>query len=87
MSKQLVRVTGVRISKFCNRIGSKFFSWTPYPIRIQKLKIIDSDIQSKSETAHSVAHEPKYLVLSILPHEAKVVAILPLFRHDWLKWW
>jgi len=24
--------------------------------------------------------------MSILPHEAKVVAILPLFRHDWLKW-
>jgi len=24
--------------------------------------------------------------MSILPHEAKVVAILPLVRHDWLKW-
>jgi len=43
-----------------------------------------SDIQSKS--THSVAHEPKYLVVSILPHQAKVVAILPLVRYDWLKW-
>jgi len=34
----------------------------------------------------SVAHEPKYLVVFILPHEAKVVAIFPLVRHDWLKW-
>jgi len=24
--------------------------------------------------------------VSILPHEAKVVVILPLVRHDWLKW-
>jgi len=47
---------------------------------------MDSDIQSKSETAHSVAHSPKYLIVSILPHEAKFVAILPLVRHDWLKW-
>jgi len=47
---------------------------------------MDSDVQSKSETAHSVAHEPKYLVVFILPHEAKVVAIFPLVRHDWLKW-
>jgi len=36
---------------------------------------MDSDIQSKSETAHSVAHEPKYLIVSILPHETKVLAI------------
>jgi len=43
------------------------------------------DIQSNSETAYSVAHEPKYLVVSILPHEAKVVASLPFVRHDWLK--
>jgi len=39
---------------------------------------MDSDIQSKSETAHSVAHWPKYLVVSVLPHEAKVVTILTL---------
>jgi len=32
------------------------FSYTPYPIRIRKFKIINSDIQSKSETAHSAAH-------------------------------
>jgi len=31
-------------------------------------------------------HLPKYLVVSILPHEIKVVAIAPLVRHDWLKW-
>jgi len=24
--------------------------------------------------------------VSILPHEAKVVVILPLVRHDWLQW-
>jgi len=24
--------------------------------------------------------------VSILPHDAKVVTILPLVRHDWLKW-
>jgi len=24
--------------------------------------------------------------MCILPHEAKVAAILPLVRHDWLKW-
>jgi len=24
--------------------------------------------------------------MSILPHEAKVVTILPLVTHDWLKW-
>jgi len=47
---------------------------------------MDSDVQSKSETAHSVAHEPKYLVVFILLHEAKVVAIFPLVRHDWLNW-
>jgi len=35
------------------------------------------DIQFKSETAHSVAHEPQYLVMSILPHEA--TALLELF--------
>jgi len=23
--------------------------------------------------------------MSILPHEAKIAAILPLVRHDWLK--
>jgi len=45
---------------------------------------MSSDIQS--ETAPSIAHEPKYFVVSILPHEAKVVAILPLVRFDWLKW-
>jgi len=48
---------------------------------------MDSDIQSKSETAYSVAHEPKYLVGSILPHEAKVLAILPnTIKHNSLKW-
>jgi len=26
---------------------------------------VDSDIQSKTETAHEVAHEPKYLVVSV----------------------
>jgi len=35
---------------------------------------------------HSVVHEPKYLVVSILPHGAKVLAILLLFRQKWLKW-
>jgi len=24
--------------------------------------------------------------MSILPHEGEFVAILPLVRHDWLKW-
>jgi len=46
---------------------------------------MSSDIQSKSETAHSPAHYRKYLVMSSLFHEAQVVAILPLVRHDWLK--
>jgi len=52
----------------------------------QKFKVVDSDIQSKSETTHSVAHEPKYLAVSILPHGAKVLAILPLVRQNWLMW-
>jgi len=34
----------------------QIFSWTLYPIHVRKFKIMDSDIQSKSETAHSVAH-------------------------------
>jgi len=37
----------------------------------QKFKIVDSNIQTKSETAHSVAHEPKYLAMSILPDGQK----------------
>jgi len=53
---------------------------------MRKFKIVGYDIQSKSENAHSVAHEPKYLVVSILPHGAKVLAILPLARQNWLKW-
>jgi len=47
---------------------------------------MESDIQSKFETTHSVAHWPKYLVVFVLPHEAKVVAILPIVRHYWLQW-
>ena len=47
--------SGVRILKFCNWIGSQIFSWTPYPIRIRKCKIMNTDIQSKSENVHSVA--------------------------------
>jgi len=54
----------------------------PYP----EFRIMDFNMQSKSKTAHSVAHLPIYLVVFILPHEAKVAAILPLVRHDWLKW-
>jgi len=46
---------------------------------------VDSDIQSKPETAHSVAHEPKYLLVSLLPHGAKGLAILPLVKQNWLK--
>jgi len=46
------------------------------------LKIVGSDIQSKSETTHSVAHEPKYLVVSILSHGEKVMTILPLVRQN-----
>jgi len=56
---------GVQIWKFCNRIGSEFF---------HKLHI-------QSETAQSVAHEPKYLAVSILPHEAKVMMAI-LFSSD-----
>ena len=40
---------------FAILIQSDTFSSTPYPIHIRKLKIMDSDIQSKSETAHWVA--------------------------------
>jgi len=47
---------------------------------------VNSDIQSKSETAHSIAHEPKYLVVSVLPHGANVLVILLLVRPNWLKW-
>jgi len=43
-------------------------------------------MESKSETAHSVAHEPKFFVVYILPHGAKVLAILSLVRQNWLKW-
>jgi len=32
------------------------------------------------------AHEPKYLVVSILLHTAKVLVILLLVRQNWLKW-
>ena len=81
-----IGLSGVRIWRFCNWIGSEIFSWTPHPIRIRKFKIIDSDIQSISETAHSVPNILANVQLSILPHEAKVVTILPLFRCDWLKW-
>jgi len=35
---------------------SENFSSTPYPIHIRQYKIMDSDIQSKSETAQSIAH-------------------------------
>jgi len=42
---------------------------------------VGSDIQS--ETTHSVAHEPKYLVVSILPHGTKVLTILPSVRQNW----
>jgi len=24
--------------------------------------------------------------MTILPHEAKIIAIFSLFKHDWLKW-
>ena len=43
-------------------------------------------MQSESKTACSVAYEPKYLVVSILPHGTKVLAILSLFRQNWLTW-
>jgi len=46
---------------------------------------MDTDIQSKSKTAHSVAYEPNYLVVYILPHNAKVLAILLLVRVNWLS--
>jgi len=74
--------SGVRIWKFRDRIGSEIFAYTPYLIR--KFKIVGSDIQS--ETAHSIAYVPKYFVVSILPHGAKVLAILPLVRQNRLKW-
>ena len=57
-----------------------FFHELHIQLRIRKFKIMFCDIQSNSETAYSVAHEPKYLVVSILPHEAKVVASLPFVR-------
>jgi len=41
---------------FAILIQSETFSSTPYPIHIRKYKIVDSDIQSKSETAQSIAH-------------------------------
>jgi len=67
-------IDGFGYYHFClNRLGLELFSF-------------DSDIQSKFETAHSVAYQPKYLVMSILPYEANVVVILPFVRHDWLKW-
>ena len=80
----LVATSGVRIWKFCNRIGSEIFSWTPYPTVSENFKLWAPI--SKSETAHSVAHEPKYLVVSIVPHGAKVLVIFPLVRQNWLKW-
>jgi len=42
---------------------------------------MDFDIQSKSETAQSVAQYLTYLVVSILLHEAKAVVILPFATH------
>jgi len=47
---------------------------------------VDYDIQSKSETTHSVAHKPNFLVVSILPHGEKVLAVLPLVRQRCSKW-
>jgi len=41
---------------FAILIKSETFSSTPYPIHIRKYKSMDSDIQSKSETAQSIAH-------------------------------
>jgi len=41
---------------FAILIQSEIFSSNPYPIHIRKHKIMDSDIQSKSETAQSIAH-------------------------------
>jgi len=71
---------------FAILIQSETFSWTPYPIKYRKWKTMDSDIQSKTEIAHSVAHYPKYLVVSISPHEAKAVVILLFVSHDWFMW-
>jgi len=41
---------------FAILIQSETFSSTSYPIHIRKYEITDSDIQSKSETAQSIAH-------------------------------
>jgi len=43
----------------------------------------DSDIQIQNR--HSAAHEPKRLIVSVLPHGAKVLAILPLVRQNSLS--
>jgi len=52
---------------FGMRLDPQFF----HKLHIRNFKIVDSDIQSKSVTAHSAAHETKYLVVSILPHGQK----------------
>ena len=71
--------------------GSGNFSIGLDPKFFQKLHIQSVSENLKlwtliSKTAHSVAHEPKYLVMSVLPHGAKVLAILSLVRQNWLKW-
>jgi len=67
---------------FAIGLDPKFF----HKHHIQKFKIMVFDIQSKSQAAHSAASQQKYLVTSILSHEAKYVAILPLVKHDWFNW-
>jgi len=49
-------ISGVRIGNFAILIQSETFSSTPYPIHIRNNEIMDSDIQSKSEAARSIAH-------------------------------
>jgi len=73
-----------RYANFAIGLDSKFFRKLHIQFESENLKLWTPI--SKFETAHSPANLRKYLVVSILPHEANVVAILPLVRHDWLKW-
>jgi len=70
---------------FAIGLDPKFFHKLHIESISENLKLW-TPISNQIQTPHSVAHEPKYLVVSLFPHGAKVLAILSFVRQNWLKW-
>jgi len=74
--------SGVQIWKFCNPDSIRNF----FRLSISNNEKLWTLISNPNPKPLTQLHLPYILVVSILPNEAKGVAILPFVRNDWLKW-